>query len=137
MRYTKENLIKLLKDKGVSVTGKSVAALLILALDNDVITREDVIKQDKLDTDVEKKPRGRPRKYPPKERKPVDPKYHRLVENHENPRAVRITNIETGEVKCYSSLYKAKLDIGHGSGYYIRNNGKVVDGIKIEVDYDK
>lgn len=140
MRYTKKTLTKLLQDNGVTTTAKSIAALLLLALENGAITREDVIKPDKPDLDTEKRPRGRPRKYPPKEVDPnkvVDPKYQRLLEIHENPRAVRTTNVETGEVKCYSSLHKAKSALGHGSGYYIRNNGKVVDGIKIEVDYNK
>ena len=144
MKYTKKTLTTLLQDNGVVITAKSLTALVLLALDNDLITREDVIPQDKgngngnsnLNLDTEKRPRGRPRKYPPKEVDPnkvVDPKHHRLRTIRTNPTLVKLTNVSTGEVESYDSLYKACAATRHGSGFFIRNNGKVVDGIIIEV----
>jgi hypothetical protein len=47
MLYTKKELLKLLQDKNVATTAKSVAQLLIIALDNGVVTREDILAEPK------------------------------------------------------------------------------------------
>lgn len=137
MKYTKKTLIKLLEDNNITTITKSIAELLLIALDNIVITREDVLRPKKEPKpEVEKKPCGRPRKYPPKEVDPnkvVDPKYERLLKIRNNPRKVTLTNVETGEIRTYDSLYKAVEATGHGCGYFLRNKEKTVNGIKIEV----
>lgn len=135
MKYTKKALIKLLQDNDVSTTAKSIAELVIIALDNGVLKREDILcpEKEKLDG---KRPRGRPRKYPPKEVDPnkvVDPKYHRLRTIRANPTSVKLTHVDTGEVESYDSLYKACAATRHGSGFFIRNNGNVIAGTMIEV----
>jgi len=139
MKYTKKNLMTLLQDAAVSTTAKSIAKLLIIALDNGVVKREDILcpEQEK----PEKKPRGRPRKCPPKEvdlAKIVDPKYHRLRTIRTNPISVKLTNVHTGEVTSYSSLYKASSATHHACNFFKRNNGRVIDGRRIEVaDFDE
>ena len=71
MKYTKKALVKLLQDADVSTTAKSIAELLIIALDNGVVKREDILcpEQEKpiKEKPEGKKLRGRPRKNPPKE----------------------------------------------------------------------
>jgi hypothetical protein len=133
MLYTKKELLKLLQDKNVATTSKSVAQLLIIALDNGVVTREDILAEPK---DVPKRPVGRPRKYPPKEVDPnkvIDPKYERLLKIRNNPRTVTMTNVETGETITYNSTYKAHAATRHTVRYFENHNGKVVDGFKIEI----
>ena len=142
MRYSKKDLQKLLKDNNITVTAKSKIELMLLALDNEILSREDVVipkqepKKREPKEPKEPKPRGRPRKYPPKEVDPntvIDPKYHRLRTIRTNPISVKLTNVDTGEAASYGSLYKASRATHHGCGFFIRNNGKVVDGIMIEV----
>ena len=134
MRYSKKDLITLLNDNNITTTVKSIIELMLLALDNEILSREDVVPAKKEPND--QKPRGRPRKYPPKEVDPnkvVDPKYHRLRTIRTNPLSVKLTNVDTGEAKSYNSLYKASRATRHGCGFFTRNNGKVVDGIMIEI----
>jgi hypothetical protein len=50
-----------------------------------------------------------------------------------NPRTVTLTNVETGEVTVYKSLYKAGIETNLRWQYFLMNNGNVVNGIKIEV----
>ena len=133
MSYTtKKALIKLLKDNGITTTAKTLTELVLIALDNEVVKREDVVPAKK----PEKRPTGRPRKHPPKEVDPnkvIDPKYLRLRTIRTNPISVKLTNVDTGEATSYASQYKAYKATHRGYGFFIRNNGKVVDGIMIEV----
>lgn len=142
MRYTKKALLKLLQDNCITTTSESKIELMLLALDNEILKREDVVPSKKeprkkeVSEPKEKRPLGRPRKYPPKEVDPnkvVDPKYHRLRTIRTNPTSVKLTNVDTGEVISHGSLYKASKATNHGCGFFIRNNGKVVDGIMYEV----
>jgi hypothetical protein len=135
MKYTKKNLIKLLEDNNITTTATRVIDLMLLALDNDILKREE-IKQENDSESIEKKARGRPRKYPAKEVDPdkvVDPKYHRLKTIRTNPTTIKLTNVDTGKATTYGSLYKASHDTKHGCGYFVRNDNKVIDGILIEV----
>ena len=123
MKYKKENVIKMLENNNIPTTE---IELMILALENDLIKRED----------SEPRARGRPRKYPLKEVDPdkvVDPKYHRLRTIRTNPTTFNLTNVDTGKATTYGSLYKASHDTTHGCGYFVRNNNKVINGILIEV----
>ena len=44
MSYTtKKALIKLLKDNGITTTAKTLTELVLIALDNEVVKREDVV----------------------------------------------------------------------------------------------
>jgi len=123
MRYSKKDLMTLLKDNNITTTAKSIIELMLLALDNDILSREDVVP-----------PKKEPKRREPKEPKPEsDPKYHRLRTIRTNPKSIKLTNVDTGEVTAYGSLYKASLATKHGGGFFIRNNGKVVDGILIDV----
>jgi len=139
MRYSKKDLVTLLKDNNITTTAKSIIELMLLALDNEILSREDVVspkKEPKRREPKESKPRGRPSKYPPKEVDPnkvVDPKYHRLRTIRTNPISIKLTNLDTGEVTKYGSLYKASLATKHGCGFFARNIGKVVDGLLIDV----
>ena len=133
MRYTKNDLMTLLKDNNITTTAKSKIELMLLALDNEILSREDVVPP-KKEPESGKTPRDR--KYPPTEVDPnkvVDPKYHRLRTIRTNPKSIKLTNVDTGEVTAYGSLYKASLATKHGGGFFIRNNGKVVHGILIDV----
>ena len=135
MKYTKKNLIKLLEDNNITKTATSVIDLMLLALDNDILKREEM-KQENDSQSIEKKSRGRPRKYPPKEVNPdkvVDSKYHRLRTIRTTPTTIKLTNVDTGKATTYGSLYKASHDTKHGCGYFVRNDGREVNGILIEV----
>jgi signal peptidase I len=66
-------------------------------------------------------------------KKPIDPKYERLGSIRKKPVSVKTTNIETGDVVEYRSLYEAMKKTGHGWRYLERRDGKVEDGIKIEI----
>ena len=130
MKYTKENLQDLLKNSNIA---PETIELVIRALDNDIATREDAKKESES---KEKRSRGRPRKYPPKEIDPdktIDPKYARLSTIRTNPTTIKLTNIDTGEVTTYGSLYKAYQETQHGCGFFERNKEKVVDRMLIEV----
>ena len=81
-------------------------------------------------------PVGRPRKYPKNTTTEVsirDPKYDRLIRIRNNPVSVRLTNVETGEIKIYTSLYKAMNETRHSWRYLKARNGKVDEGFKIEI----
>lgn len=133
MLYTKRDLLKLLADNNINATTNNLPELVVIALDKNVITRDDVFRSK---VEKEKRPRGRPRKYPPKEVDPnkiIDPKYNRLLTIRKNPRKVTLTNVKTGDVTSYHSLYKAVKSTGLSFTYFKRNNGKIVDGMKIEM----
>jgi hypothetical protein len=68
--------------------------------------------------------------------KVVDPKFERLKNIRTNPKSVETTNVETGEVTIYPSIYKAEKTLKHRWDYFINNNGKISKGNLIEV-YDK
>ena len=82
-------------------------------------------------------PVGRPRKYPKKEAKSPngirDPKYDRLIGIRNKPVTVKLTNMETGEIKIYKSLYSAINETKHGWRYLEARNGKLDNGVKIEI----
>ncbi len=84
----------------------------------------------------EKRPVGRPRKYPPKIVDPdkvVDPKYHRLRTIRTNPMKVKLTNVETGEETLYKSMYRLMKDTKRSYDYYRARDGCIADGVKIEI----
>ena len=107
MAYTRKYLKNLLKENGVSKTSDNVITLMILAVENNLISKDVILENSK-----EVRPVGRPRKYEKKEKKPIDPKYERLGLIRNNPLGVRITNVETGEVIEYGSTYETKKKDG-------------------------
>ena len=130
--YTRKQLVKILNDNNISTTAKSIAHLMIVCMDNHLVTKEDIIESDKPKEKKEKKEeeecnekrrRGRPKLNSPKEK---------ILKGYSKARAVRLTNQETGEVTEYRSLHKARIGTGHGHEYFLRNNGKVIDGILYE-----
>lgn len=147
MMYSKKSLQKILKDNNVTTTAKSIAALMLIAMDNKLVTREEVLKNEikeprkpkepmELKEPKEPKPRGRPRKYPKKEVDPnkvTDPKHYRLRTIRKEPTLVKLTNVVTGEITTYKSLYEASKETKHGCGYFTRHDGNVIKGIKVEV----
>lgn len=157
MLYTKKSLKKLLQDSNVTTAAKSIAALLLLALDNGVVSREDILKEpvekrhvgrprkSKLEThetkDMDlisepKRPRGRPRKYPPKivdPDKQKDPKYDRIRTHSKVPIPVTLTNVETGEVRTFKSQCMAGKAVGKSEKFFARHNGEVVNGDLIKL----
>lgn len=146
--YTIQELKQILTDSGIEFKTSSKTELLLLALDNGVIKREELYQpkvsklttsDDNADGEVpEKRKVGRPRKYPPKEvdpNKEINPKHNHLRTSRNRPCRVQLTNVETGEVTSYESIYKASPATQHGYGFFYRNKGKVVDGIKYELIY--
>ncbi|XP_047141448.2 uncharacterized protein LOC124816340 [Hydra vulgaris] len=89
------------------------------------VKKEKVIK--------EKKKAGRPRINPIKEKKERYPKYDWLAKIRTNPTTIKLTNIETGEVKIYNSLYDYIRKEKHCKSYAEKHNGKVKNGVKIEI----
>ena len=128
MAYTRKYLKNLLKENGVSKTSDNVITLMMLAVENNLISKDEILENSK-----EVRPVGRPRKYEKKEKKPIDPKYERLGLIRNNPLGVRITNVETGEVIEYGSTYESKKKTGHSWQYFENRNGKVDNGYKFEI----
>lgn len=157
MLYTKKSLKTLLQDSNVTTTAKSIAALLLLALDNGVVSREEILQEPvekrpvgrpgKSEPEAEetkdvilisepKRPRGRPRKYPPKiadPDKPKDPKYDRLRTQIKVPIPVTLTNVETGKVRTFKSQCMAGKAVGKSEKFFARHNGEVVNGELIQL----
>ena len=128
MTYTRKYLKNLLKENGVSKTSDDVITLMMLAVENNLISKDAILENSK-----EVRPVGRPRKYEKKEKKPIDPKYERLGLIRNNPLGVRITNVETGEVIEYGSTYESKKKTGHSWQYFENRDGKVGKGYKFEI----
>ena len=128
MAYTRKYLKNLLKENGISKTSDNVITLMMLAVENNLISKDVILENSK-----EVRPVGRPRKYEKKEKKPTDPKYERLGLIRNNPLGVRITNVKTGEVIEYGSTYESKKKTGHSWIYFENRNGKVDNGYKFEI----
>lgn len=126
VQYTKKALQQLLRENGKEVTGKTKADLILDAYDFGLIKRE---PQEPI---VKKRP-GRPKKYIKEEVKVSDPKYERLKTLRLNPRIVKATNIETGEVQVYKSTYEASKALKRCWKYLISKNGKTIAGKLIEI----
>ena len=129
MAYTRKYLKNLLKENGVSITSDNVITLMMLAVENNLISKDAILE--KFSKEV--RPVGRPRKYEKKEKKPTDPKYERLGLIRNNPLGLRITNVETGEVIEYGSTYESKKKTGHSWQYFENRDGKVDNGYKLEI----
>ena len=56
MRYTKTDLMTLLKENNITITAKSKIELMLLALDNEILSREDVVPPKKDPKRREPKP---------------------------------------------------------------------------------
>ena len=128
MRYTKKNLQKLLEENGVTKISDR------FAMENNLIDKNELLGEAK--EKAEKIPVGRPRIKELKkegEVKIIDPKYERLRMIRKKPVTVRLTNVKTGEVIEYNSLYKAIRETGHGWQYLESRDGKVDGGFKIEI----
>jgi len=64
----------------------------------------------------------------------ANPKYDRLKTIRKNPRQVSITDITTGEILLYKSLYSAGKALGHSSKIINDYNGRVYkDRYQIEI----
>ena len=134
MRYTKQALKKLLKKNKINKTSGNITTLMMIALDHGLINRE--LYMSEVKEVAAKNPVGRPRKYPKNTTTEVsisDPKYDRLIRIRNNPVSVRLTNVETGEIKIYTSLYKAMNETRHSWRYLKARHGKVDEGFKIEI----
>ena len=128
MAYTRKYLKNLLKENGVSETTDNKIALMMLAVENNLISKDTLLGKLK-----EVRPVGRPRKYEKKEKKPTDPKYERLGLIRNNPLGLRMTHVETGEVIENGSTYESKKKTGHSWIYFENRNGKVDNGYKFEI----
>ncbi|DAC81567.1 TPA_asm: hypothetical protein [Hydra adintovirus] len=150
IKYTKKYLLNLLKDNNIQQTSKDPMALVMIAMDNNLIDKDSVktniitkkqkkpkierVKRVKKEKVVkEKKSVGRPKFLPTKEKKERDPKYDYLATIRTDPWGIKLTNMETGEVKNYKSFYDYNKKEKHSKTYIFSRNGKIVDGVKIEI----
>ena len=62
-----------------------------------------------------------------------DPIYDRLIGIRNKPVIVKLTNLETGEIKIHKSLYSAIRETKNCWRYLESRDGKVEDGFKIEI----
>ena len=121
----------LLKENGISETADNKMALMILAYENNLISKETIFSVKHKVVKSTRRPVGRPRIHEIKEKKPLDPKYERLGLIRNNPSGVRMTHVETGEVIEYGSTYEAKKKTGHSWNYFEFRNGKVDRGYNL------
>ena len=104
---------KLLEENNVTKTSDRFATLIALAMENNLIDKNELLGEAK--EKAEKRPVGRPRiKELKKKVKSIDPKYERLRLIRKKPVTLRLTNVETGEVIEYNSLYKVIRETRHG-----------------------
>ena len=122
MSYTRKDFKKLLKENGVSTTADNKMTLMILALENNLISKDDICRGKYKGVRPAGRLVGRPRIHEIKEKKPTDPKYERLGLIRNNPLGLRMTHVETGEVIEYSSTYEAKKKTGHSWIYFENRN---------------
>ena len=138
MKYTTKVLKQLLMDHGIETGATNKTELVLTALDNGILKREDIFHESKHTKEpIEKRKVGRPRKFPPKEidqNKVLNPKYERLLTIRNNPKKIKLTNIETGEVSSYESINKSVAASGHAHRLFSKNDGKIVNGITIETE---
>ena len=133
MTYTRKDLKKLLKENGVPTTADNKITLMFLAVENNLISKHDILKAKYKGMRPAGRLVGRPRIHEIKEKKPTDPKYERLGLTRNNPLGLRMTHVETGEVIEYRSTYEAKKKTGHSWIYFEKRNGKVDNGYKFEI----
>ena len=133
MTFTRKDLKNLLKENNINETANNKIALMLLAIENNLINRDTVFGSKYNGLRPAGRFVGRPRIHEIKEKKPTDPKYERLGLIRNNPLGLRITHVETGEVVEYSSTYEAKKKTGHSWIYFENRDGKVENGYKYEI----
>ena len=133
MKYTKKDLKKMLKENNINKTSNNKMALMMLAVENNLINRDTVFGSKYNGLRPSGRFVGRPRIHEKKEKKPTDPKYERLGLIRNNPSGLRITHVETGDVVEYRSTYEAKKKTGHSWIYFENRDGKVENGYKYEI----
>jgi len=90
----------LLTENNIVPDAKSTKTELLLRLfDAGILKREEVYPP--RENAVKRRP-GRPRKYPPKEKKPIEPRYEYLRTLRKHPKKVVYPDPETGEVITYN-----------------------------------
>ena len=125
----------LLEENGISKTSDRLASLIAMAMENNMIDKNALMGDVK--EKEEKRPVGRPRKKEVKiemdQVKSINSKYERLRLIRKKSITVRLTNVETGEMIEYNSLYKAMRETRHGWQYLESRDGKVDNRFKIEI----
>ena len=133
MTYTRKVLKNLLKENNIKETANNKMALMLLAVENNLINRDTVFGSKYNGLRPVERFVGRPRIYEKKEKKHTENKYERLGLIRNNPLGLRMTHVETGEVIEYKSTYEAKKKTGRSWLYYENRNGGVYNGYKYEI----
>ena len=135
MICTRKDLKNLLKENGVPVTADNKITLMFLAVENNLISKDDIFKGKFRGMRPVGRGVGRPRKEKKEKIKntPIEPKYERLGLIRNNPLGLRITHVETGEVIEYKSTYEATKKTGRSWYYYKNRDGGEYDGYKYEI----
>ena len=111
---TTEVLKQLLADNNIVIpsTTKGKTELFLMLFDAGILKREEVFPPRK--EKVERQP------------KVIDPKHEYLRTIRNRPKKVVFTDIETGEVETYDSIYKAVKATGYEGTNMQKRNGEVV-----------
>ena len=135
MICTRKDLKNLLKENGVPVTADNKITLMFLAVENNLISKDDIFKGKFRGMRPVGRGVGRPRKEKKEKIKntPIEPKYERLGLIRNNPLGLRITHVETGDVIEYKSTYEATKKTGRSWYYYKNRDGGEYDGYKYEI----
>ena len=135
MICTRKDLKNLLKENGVLVTADNKITLMFLAVENNLISKDDIFKGKFRGMRPVGRGVGRPRKEKKEKIKntPIEPKYERLGLIRNNPLGLRITHVETGEVIEYKSTYEATKKTGRSWYYYKNRDGGEYDEYKYEI----
>ena len=135
MICTRKDLKNLLKENGVPVTADNKITLMFLAVENNLISKDDIFKGKFRGMRPVGRGVGRPRKEKKEKIKniPIEPKYERLGFIRNNPLGLRMTHVETGEVIEYKSTYEATKKTGRSWYYYKNRDGGEYDGYKYEI----
>ena len=131
--YTRKDIKKLLEKNGIDKTAENKMALMMLALENNLISKDAVFGSKYNGVRPVERFVGRPRIHEIKEKKPTENKYERLGLIRNNSLGLRMTHVETGEVIEYGSTYEAKKKTGHSWNYFENRDGGVYNGYKFEI----
>ena len=120
---TTQVLKQLLVDNNIAIPAatKGKTELFLMLFDAGVLKREEVFPPRK--EKVERQP------------KMIDPKHEYLRTIRTHPKKVTFTDIETGEVTTYDSIYKAVKATGYAGRYMQKHNGEVVCLRKVNRKY--
>ena len=116
MKFKLPELRQMLIDNNLKGISRNKTEIIELLINKGYLKKEDVYPEQRI---VEKKVIEKEIK------KPIDPKYERLRNLRTQPKKVVYTDLETGNVQEFDSVYKAARATKHSSKLFTDYNGRL------------